>query len=34
MESTITAPIAGKVKTIYLAKRTLVDQDDLVLELE
>jgi len=34
MESTITAPKAGKVKAIYLAKRSLVDQDDLVLELE
>ncbi|BDS11294.1 pyruvate carboxylase [Aureispira anguillae] len=34
MESTITAPIAGKVKKIHLAEKTMVGQDDLVIELE
>ncbi|GAB5552236.1 MAG: pyruvate carboxylase [Saprospiraceae bacterium] len=34
MESTITAPFAGVVKKIHLAERTLVAQDDLVVELE
>jgi len=33
MESTITAPIAGVVQKIYIRERTLVEQDDLVLEL-
>lgn len=34
MESTITSPRAGKVKAIHLKERTLVEQDDLVVELE
>jgi pyruvate carboxylase len=34
MESTITAPLAGKVKRIHLSEKTLVEQDDLVVELE
>lgn len=34
MESTITAPIAGVVKKIHLAKKTMVGQDDLIIELE
>ena len=34
MESTITAPKAGKVKKIHLAEKTLVEQDDLIIELE
>lgn len=34
MESTITSPRAGKVKRIHLKERTLVEQDDLVVELE
>lgn len=34
MESTITSPRAGKVKKIHLKERTLVEQDDLVIELE
>ncbi len=34
MESTITAPIAGKVRKIHLPEKTLVEQDDLVVELE
>ena len=34
MESTITSPIAGKVKRIHLAEKTLVEQDDLIIELE
>ena len=33
MESTITAPFAGIVKKIHLSERTLVAQDDLVVEL-
>ena len=34
MESTITATAAGKVKFIHLKEKTLVEQDDLVVELE
>jgi pyruvate carboxylase len=34
MESTITTPVAGTVKKIHLTERTLVEQDDLVIELE
>lgn len=34
MESTITSQIAGKVKKIHLAEKTLVAQGDLVIELE
>lgn len=33
MESTITASVAGVVKKIYLSEKTLVEQDDMVLEL-
>jgi pyruvate carboxylase len=34
MESTITSPMSGKVKKIHLNERTLVTQDDLIVELE
>ncbi len=34
MESTITAPQAGVVKKVHLKEKTLVEQDDLVIELE
>lgn len=34
MESTIAAPVAGRVKAVYLEERTMVEQDDLVVELE
>ncbi len=34
MESTVTAPIAGKIKHIYLNEKTLVDQGDLIIEME
>ena len=34
MESTITAPIAGLVKKVYLSEKTMVEQDDLVVEIE
>jgi pyruvate carboxylase len=34
MESTITAPLGGRIKKIHLGEKTLVEQDDLVLELE
>ena len=34
MESTITSPMTGKVKRIHLAEKTLVEQDDLIVELE
>ncbi len=34
MESTITAPKAGTIKAIHLAEKTMVEQDDLVIELE
>jgi pyruvate carboxylase len=33
MESTITSPMAGTVKKIHLSERTLVTQDDLIVEL-
>jgi len=33
MESTITAPVAGKVKRIHLKEKTIVHQDDLVVEI-
>ena len=33
MESTITSPMAGKVLKIHLPERTLVAQDDLIVEL-
>lgn len=33
MESTITSPMAGVVKKIHLNEKTLVEQDDLVVEL-
>ncbi len=34
MESTITAPMAGVIKKIYLQDKTLVAQDDMVLEID
>ena len=34
MESTITAPVAGVVKEIFLSEKTMVEQDDLVVEIE
>lgn len=34
MESTITAPKAGKVSTIFLKEKTMVTQDDVVLDIE
>lgn len=34
MESTITSPVAGTVKKIHLPEKTLVEQDDMVVELE
>lgn len=34
MESTITSPIKGIIKKIHLLPKTLVEQDDLVVELE
>ncbi|MEK7253206.1 MAG: biotin/lipoyl-containing protein, partial [Bacteroidota bacterium] len=33
MESTVASPVAGVVKKIHLAERTLVAQDDLVMEI-
>ncbi len=33
METTITSPIAGTVKKIHLSEKTMVEQDDLVIEL-
>jgi pyruvate carboxylase len=33
MESTITAPIAGRIGEIYLTEKTMVQQGDLVLEV-
>ena len=34
MESTITAPVAGVIKKIHLTEKTMVGQDDLIIELE
>ncbi len=34
MESTITAPVGGKVAKVHLDNRAMVDQDDLVIELD
>jgi len=34
MESTITAPVKGYIKKIYLQNKTLVSQDDMILEIE
>lgn len=34
MESTITSPVKGKVKKIHLGEKTMVEQDDLIVELE
>ncbi len=34
MESTITSPVAGVVKKIYLSEKTMVEQDDLVVEVK
>jgi len=34
MESTITAPISGTVQKIFLTPKTMVAQDDLVVEIE
>ncbi len=34
MESSITSPMAGKVKKVHLPEKTLVAQDDLIVELE
>lgn len=34
MESTITSPLAGTVAKVHLGEKTLVEQDDLVLELK
>ncbi len=33
MESTITSPMAGTVQKIHLSEKTLVEQDDLVIEV-
>lgn len=34
MESTITSPVEGTVSKVYLTEKTLVEQDDLVLEVK
>ena len=34
METTVTSPVAGKIKKICLPPMTLVEQDDLVIEFE
>lgn len=34
MESTITSPMKGNIKKIHLSEKTLVEQDDLVVELQ
>jgi len=34
MESTITSPAAGKVRKIHINEKSMVEQDDMVIELE
>ena len=34
MESTISAPMAGEIKKVYLMPKEMVDQNDLVLEID
>jgi len=34
MENTVTAPMSGTIKKIYLSEKTLVAQDDLVVEIK
>jgi pyruvate carboxylase len=34
METSVTAPKEGKVKRIVLPERTLVEGDDLIIEME
>ena len=34
METTVTSPVVGKVKKIYLSAGTIVEQDDLIVEIE
>jgi len=34
MESTITAPRAGKVTAVYLKEKTIVEADDAVIKVE
>ncbi len=34
MESTITSPVKGKIKRIHLPEKTMVEQNDLVVEFE
>ena len=34
MESTITAPVAGVVKQVYISEKTMVEQGDLVVEIQ
>lgn len=33
MESTITAPVAGKIESVLLSEKTMVNQDDLIVEI-
>ncbi len=34
MESTVTAPVAGTIKRVFLSEKTLVEQGDLVIEIK
>ena len=34
MESTITSPMKGKVRKIHIAEKSMLEQDDMVIELE
>ena len=34
MESTITAPVAGKVKSVPLSSGVMVNQEDMIVEFE
>ena len=34
MESTVTAPVSGKVQKIHLKNGVMVEQDDLIVELK
>ena len=34
MESTISSPMAGVIEQVYLSEKTMVEQDDLVVEID
>ena len=34
MESTIASPMAGVIEMVHLTEKTMVEQDDLVVEID